>query len=202
MHMRRRWIVWCVIALAAILGFMTGCRSRPGPKLPPGSMPKPRHTPDLPPKASKAQREAWRKAQLDEIYTAVLRRGLGEHGPFGIGSRDWRDKLPQRVFFLNLDGKDPTDDFMRRLAGLKPTIMKESQRERYIASIAKDRPRFFGQYARLGLRDLRWESDSRVLLWFSFTSGPRSAFGQQFAVSRKGGTWLVTQVLQSGEAVR
>ena len=192
---------------ALLLLLLAGCggkgRSR-GPAWSADSMPKPHRTADLPPKASEAERKAWRKAQLDEIYTAVLPRGLEVYGRFALledlshPDEEWRRKLPECVLALYINGKSPSDALMRRFAGLKPIITKESEWKRATATIPGDRPGFFGQYASLNIEDPRWESDSRVLLWFHVSLGPRSAGFFKFAVSRKGGVWAVEGVLEQG----
>ena len=68
---------------------------------------------------SAAERAAWRKAQQNNIREAVFRYQFHSDGG-GPQSKP-------NVFFISVEGKDPSDEFLKRFSGNKPPVRKRSR---------------------------------------------------------------------------
>jgi hypothetical protein len=174
-----------LLSLAISVLFLAGCH-RQAPRLPA----KPRSARPLPKTA--VERASWRTAEEDDLYEAVLRYGFTLYGPHMVGE-DWERRLPQCTFYVSIDGRDPSGQFVARFAGERPVVMKLSQLR--AQSAAAPPPQWLGQVAGLDLGKVFWESDTRARVPLSANAGQRANAGWVCVATRSGGRWHVERIL-------
>jgi len=192
-EIRRKEAVGRLLLVSMLLLLIAvGCQSSPR-----GDRPKsPRRTPDLPPSASDAERAAWRKAQEEEIYEAVVRHAFTEYGEHMLGEEEsarWQRKLLRCTFFLDIDGRDPSDEFMKRFAGEKPTVRKASEVDAFVKEKGEAifRPDTLNLIPSLYLGKVLWHSDTSVKVEFLAYLAPREQAWWERTVVREEGRWVV-----------
>ena len=178
-----------LFAVGVLLVFcVPGCRQSP-------SRPVPRRRPaaNPPVSPSPAERAAWRATQADEIREVVLRYGLEQYGPYVYGEQWRKELLPECTFFLDIEEKDPSDQFLNRFAGERPLLRKRSEWKSYLATGQTDR--FPGQTAGLSVLPLQWETDTKVKVRFGAILGKREIGVWDLLVTNEKGKWTVDRVL-------
>jgi hypothetical protein len=190
-----------LLVISILLGLpLAGCHRAAPPAGPLVQAQQPRQTADLPPSASKAQRAAWRKAQREAIYEAVVRRALLPYAEFAIGE-DWPRRLPECVVFLRADNQDVSATLLKRFAGERPVIRRVSEAtdwKRFAPSTPEGRPLFLGAVATFSIGELHWTSDAEATVQLGAHFAPRSHAWWGFIVVRDRGRWVVRDVVPHG----
>jgi hypothetical protein len=104
-------------------------------------------------------------------------------------------RLNPRVYFISVNGKDPTDEFLKRLQDIPRNLKKASQ--------AKQTKRFPGWVVDkktkapgivFSANEIRWRSDDEVEVEGGYHCGGLCAAGDVFAVGFADGKWKVLSV--------
>jgi len=143
-------------------------------------------------KSSQVQNAAWRSAQEDDIYEAVLRRGFQEYARYFMWGDGNEGKLKTCTFFLSIKGKDPSDQFLKRFADGSPLVRKGSAAKQF--EWPAYTPESFGQAASLSMGGIVWASDTRVGVDWSYFWAQRVAGSCRIVAVRKNGKWVIQQV--------
>jgi len=133
-----------------------------------------------------------RSAHREDICEAVFRHELEGH--LGVAEVE--------VYFLTIEGQDPSADFLARFADLPRPVRPGSWATRRGMSEAMSRRRVAwrgmidketGMQGRiLHIDSLEWASDDEVLIEGGYYENPLSAAGTTYEVEWKGGRWIVT----------
>ena len=142
---------------------------------------------------SPAETAAWRKAREDDIREAIFRYQLrSDHG------------VPQSepsVFFISVEGKDPSDDFLRRFTDNDPPVRKWSR-----SRISRKRAGFSWMWVEdretgepgliYTVGSIGWLSDSAVLVQGEYYAGGRAGAGYEYRVAYEDKHWVVKQATE------
>ncbi|UCC68327.1 MAG: hypothetical protein JSV79_14700 [Armatimonadota bacterium] len=141
---------------------------------------------------SAGERMAWRKAQEDDIYEAVVRVGFEyyQHTFFSRESR--KRRFDQCTLFLFVKDKDPSDEFMRRFGDVGVDLRKGSEGKKL--KLGPVTPDSLGQVGKMGVGDVAWTSDTSVVVEWGYYAHQRAAGGARFIVVRDKGRWVVKQL--------
>lgn len=121
---------------------------------------------------------AERIAQADDIREAVFRYQI-------------RPYLGQITIFLEIEGKDPSPEFMKRFEGHTPPVKPVSACEGRKGPGVKDKET--GKEGIIFSADaIRWKSDSEVAVDGGHYRDGLAATGNVYTVTRKDGKWTVT----------
>lgn len=128
-----------------------------------------------------------RDKQEDDIREAVFRYQFA-HNASGL-------RQQARVYFLSIwglgeDGKDPSDDFMRRFAGNVPPVKKFS-RVSFENGLRDEETGSPGLIFRVTA--IKWITRARVEATGGYYAGYLNASGNVYYVERRNGTWTVVR---------
>lgn len=121
---------------------------------------------------------ADKAAEEENIREAVLREMIGPRGPRGL-------------FFLQIGGNDPTDEFMSRFAAWAPAPMKASKATTFDFSqgyIDRTTGRH-GALIRIG--SIKWLFGDRVEVEEGFVCGGLCGSGGVYQLVKRKGRWMV-----------
>ena len=128
-----------------------------------------------------------RDKQEDNIKEAVFRYQF-VHNASGLQQK-------AGVYFLSLwgvgeDGKDPSDDFMRRFAGHTPPVKKFS-RASFEDGLKDEETGARGLIFRVTV--IKWITGSRVEVGGGYYEGQVSSSGNTYYVEKRDGKWVVVR---------
>lgn len=145
---------------------------------------------------------ATRGRQEDDIREAVIRyqmEGWMRDGDKNEKeAKDARDKLiakqlNSRIFFVSVNGKDPSDEFLKRFQNIPRAIKKQSRVKpglnRWVTD--KDTNRNGIVFRADGIR---WINESEVEVEGGYHCGSLCAAGDVFSLRLESGRWNVVQV--------
>lgn len=141
-----------------------------------------------------------RHAQEDDIRETVIRYQMDEWVRDGDkneqDAKDPKDKeiakqLNSQIFFVSVNGKDPTDEFLKRLQSVPRVIKKQSRAQQKHEVTDKD-THTKGIIFRVD--KIRWTSDTEVEVEGGYDCGSLGAVGNLFTLRNEGGKWKVGHV--------
>jgi hypothetical protein len=126
---------------------------------------------------AQAHRATSKLAAEDAIRESVIRYQM----------KDFKSDIS----FVEIDGKDPTDDFMKRLRDMPGIVRKASASafNKENMSVVDKETGKRGTIFQTG--SIRWLSRDAVTVEGGYYCGGRCAAGIQFSVKRKNGKWVV-----------
>jgi hypothetical protein len=142
-------------------------------------------------------------AEENDIRDAVIRYQMEEWARQGDkNERDVKDKrdkavakqLNFRVFFVSINGKDPSDDFLKRFASVPRTIKKRSQAKmsspnmEWVTDKDTHQPGII-----FSAGEIRWTKESEVEAEGGYHCGRLCGAGDVFTVQLQNGRWRVIQ---------
>lgn len=124
-----------------------------------------------------------RAEQEDEIREAVVR-----YLALGWSGHD-------RVFFISIEGRDPSDQFLSRLKGLAPQVKKASdskdvKQENSFFSDVRDKVNDKAGVV-FSVETIVWTQEYAAEVPGSYRCGILCGGGSKFRVTRKGHKWVV-----------
>jgi hypothetical protein len=154
-------------------------------------------------KAQDAPDTAKHAAQEEEIRGAVIRYQMEGWARDGDNNerdaKDKRDKaiakqLNSRIFFVSINGKDPSDEFLKRFQDI-PRIVKKRSRAKmnsphmeWVTDKDTHRPGII-----FSADEIRWTKENEVEVDGGYHCGGLCAAGDVFTVRFKGEKWTVIQ---------
>jgi hypothetical protein len=141
-----------------------------------------------------------RKADEDDIFALVIRSQMEQWIRDGDKSeaeakdatdKDIAKKLNFIVFFVSINGADPSDAFMKRFSDLPRTIRKAS------SAVPDKRPhtpkdKSTGQSGIVfDVEDLKWQNNDLAEVQGGYYCGGLCAAGITFTVKRENGKWAI-----------
>jgi hypothetical protein len=147
--------------------------------------------------------QASRAVQEDDIREAVLRyQMLGWASESGKPekSSNYKDEnvaakhLNAQIYFVLVDGKDPTDEFLKSLADVPRTIKKASlakQTKKSPGWVVDKKTKQPGIIFRTN--EIRWTSETEAEVEGGYHCGGLCAAGDVFSVRYEAGKWKVVQ---------
>ncbi len=129
--------------------------------------------------------EDARQSREDDVREAVFRWQIAQH--------DSGQQIEPRIFFLQVGEKDgdPTDEFIKRFADIKPPVQKGSECRVSVSTGALDK-----KTGKRGLifrvRSIVWKSDTEVEVKGGYYEGGRSASGNTYTLKKEKEKWKVT----------
>ena len=125
------------------------------------------------------------QSREDDVREAVFRWQIAQH--------DSGQQTEPRIFFLQVGEKDgdPTDEFIKRFADIKPPVQKGSDCSVSVSTGALDK-----KTGKRGLifrvRSIVWKSDTEAEVKGGYYEGGRSASGNTFTLKKEKDKWKVT----------
>jgi hypothetical protein len=104
-------------------------------------------------------------------------------------------RLNSRVYFVSVNGKDPTDDFLKRLQDIPRNIKKASegkQTKRFPGWVVDKKTKQPGIV--FSANEIRWINDNEVEVEGGYHCGGLCASGDVFTVGCDGGKWKMLSV--------
>ena len=111
-------------------------------------------------------------------------------------SDDGGPQSKPNVFFISVEGKDPSDEFLKRFSGNKPPVRKRSR-----SRISRKRAGFSWMWVEdsqtgepgpiYSVDSIKWSSDSAVLVEGEYYAGGRAGAGYEYRVVHEDGHWVV-----------
>jgi hypothetical protein len=146
--------------------------------------------------------ETSRATQEDAIREAVIRYQMDGWGSSGDkveqDAKDPRDKyiakrLNSRVYFVSVNGKDPSDEFLKRFQGVPRTVKRMSDAKQtkkpdggWVIDKKTKQPGII-----FSANVIRWLNDSEVEVDGGYHCGGLCASGEVFTVTLENGKWKV-----------
>lgn len=147
-----------------------------------------------------ASANGTKSADEQDIYAVVIRSHMEEWIKSGDKSeaeaKDASDRaiaqrLNFRIFFVEIDGKDPSDDFIKRFADVPRTIKKVSEE---VPNKGPHQP-IDKSTRRAGIvfsaEHLRWSCSDSVELEGGYYCGGLCAAGTTYKLRRENGKWVI-----------
>jgi hypothetical protein len=141
---------------------------------------------------SAAERAAWRKAQEDDIYEAVLRVGFEYYQHVFFSRETRKHRFDRCTLFIFVEKKDPSDEFIRRLEDVGPTVKKGSEGRGL--KLGPLTPKTLGEVGWISVGGITWTSDTSVSVHWAYHAHQRASGGAPFIVVREKGRWVVKQI--------
>lgn len=109
-----------------------------------------------------------------------------------------------KIYFIQVDGKDPSDVFLKRFARYDPPVKKYSagfiDRE-HLTGPTPVRDRTTGLGGKIfHVGSITWLRKDRVRLRAGYFVGGKNAGSDQFILTRKGNTWSIIKISDSVRA--
>jgi len=145
-----------------------------------------------------------RTATEDDIREAVLRYQMLSWGSDGDKSernaandneKAIAKRLNARVYFVSLNGKDPTDEFLKRLQDIPRNIKKASEGKQtksfpgWVIDKKNKQPGIV-----FSANEIRWTNENEVEVEGGYHCGGLCAAGDVFTVGFDEGKWKVLRV--------
>jgi len=191
------------LVLSALILFAAGCQRR-GAKAAPepdrieallragAEQPAPKEGDTRGVPRSAGERTAWRKAQEDDIYEAVLRVGFEYYRQVFFSRETRKHRFDRCTLFVFVKDKDPSDEFIRRFEHVGADVRKGSEGKGI--KLGPNYPDALGQFGWIGVGDIAWTSDTSVSVDWGYYARQRAAGGAPFIVVRENGRWVVKQI--------
>jgi len=155
-------------------------------------------------RAQDSREDSRRAAQENDIREVVLRYQMLswssdgdriENNAANDGDKAIARRLNSRVYFLSLQGKDPTDEFLKRFQDIPRTIKKASegkQTKRFPGWVVDKKTKQPGIV--FSANEIRWTKDDEVEVEGGYHCGGLCAAGDVFTIAFSDGKWKVLSV--------
>jgi len=116
---------------------------------------------------------------------------------FIFSKTESEDKRDSNFYFLQIDGDDPTKEFIHRFEGREPPVLPETRTKSMIdKGIFKDSE---GRWLHFSLKEIKWISDTKVKVtwaksetsWRDGRTGSRNASGHYATLTYDDQSWSV-----------
>lgn len=130
-----------------------------------------------------------RRIQARDVWETVYRYQIKSVG----------DPNFYKVFFLSLQGRDPSDEFMKRFVENKLPVRKKSD-SRYGKGKGLVDKETGGEGTLFQISSFKWVSDTEVEIKGGWYVSPIGAEFRTYTVKKENGKWVVTKSISTGIA--
>jgi hypothetical protein len=154
--------------------------------------------------AQSVRNAATRPTQEEDIREAVIRYQIGQWSrkdpknksvDTDYAKQKGADHPNLTVCFISIDGRDPSDEFLKRFLDVPMAVKKLSRAmEHFLISDRKTHE----EGIILAISEIRWQSDSLVQVDGRFRTCSSCSWSQTYAVRLENGKWIVTSSKLAG----
>jgi len=146
---------------------------------------------------------ASRPAQEEDIREAVIRYQIGRwsrkdpknKNVDADAKQNGADRSNLTVCFISINGRDPSDEFLKRFPDVPMAVKKFSRaKEHFLISDRKTHE----EGIILAISEIRWQSDSLVQVDGRFRTCSSCSWSQTYTVRLENGKWIVTSSKLTG----